>query len=116
MKSKPTIALFSYGTLQLPAVQLEKYGRLLEGSTDALGGYCISPIDIVDPDVVRLSGKSRHPIARPSVDPTDQIEGIVYLLTEAELEATDAYEVDPYVRVEVKLQSSKTAFAYVLQA
>lgn len=115
MKPKSTIALFSYGTLQLPAVQREKYGRLLDGAADTLSGYRISPIDITDPDVVRLSGKSRHPIARLSGNPADEIRGVVYLLTEVELEATDAYEVDPYVRVEVTLMSGRTAFAYVLQ-
>jgi len=115
VKAKATIALFSYGTLQLPAVQLEKYGRLLDGASDTLPGYRSSPIDIDDPDVVRLSGKSRHPIARRSSDPADQVEGVVYLLTEVELDATDAYEVDPYARVEVKLQSGRTAFAYVLR-
>jgi len=115
VKREARIALFSYGTLQLPSVQQEKYGRLLDGTPDALIGYRFSPIDIDDPDVVRLSGKSRHPIARCSDNPADQIEGMVYLLTEAELEATDAYEVDPYVRVEVILQSDRTAFAYVLR-
>lgn len=115
MKPEPTIALFSYGTLQLPSVQREKYGRLLDGTPDALIGYRISPIDIDDPDVVRLSGKSRHPIARHSANPTDLIDGVVYLINEAELEATDAYEVDPYVRVEAILQSGRTAFAYVLR-
>ena len=115
MKPRAPIALFSYGTLQLPAVQREKYGRLLDGVADALPGYRIEPIEIDDPDVIRLSGKSRHPIARRSIDPTDQIEGVVYLLTEAELEATDAYEVDPYVRVTVTLRSGRTAFAYVLR-
>ena len=114
MKPEATKALFSYGTLQLPAVQIEKYGRLLDGTSDTLTGYGISPIDIDDPDVVRLSGKSRHPIARRSSNPADQVEGVVYLLTEAELETTDAYEVAPYARVEVILESGRTAFAYVL--
>ena len=115
MKPAATIALFSYGTLQLPSVQQEKYGRLLEGAADILPAYRIEPINIDDPDVLRLSGKSRHPIARHSADPSDQVEGLVFLLTETELEATDAYEVDPYVRVEVILRSGRTAFAYVLQ-
>ena len=116
MRPDAGIALFSYGTLQLPSVQQEKYGRLLEGAADALPGYRIEPIDIDDADVVRLSGKSRHPIARRTGDPDDRIAGIVYLLTEAELAATDAYEVEPYVRVEVTLLSGRTAFAYVLES
>ena len=114
MTAQATVTLFSYGTLQLPAVQREKYGRLPEGTADALPGYRIEPIEIDDPDVVRLSGRSRHPIARRTDNPNDRIPGIVYLLTETELEVTDAYEVAPYARVEVALLSGRTAFAYVL--
>jgi hypothetical protein len=98
----------------LASVQQEKFGRLLDGAADVLPGYRIEPIDIADPDVVRLSGKSRHPIARRTNDSADRISGFVYLLTEAELEAADAYEVEPYFRVEVELRSGRTAFAYVL--
>jgi hypothetical protein len=32
------IALFSYGTLQQPQVQLTNYGRLVDGTADALIG------------------------------------------------------------------------------
>lgn len=109
-----TIALFTYGTLQLPAVQLEKYGRLLEGESDALPGYRIEPLTVDDPDVLRLSGKAHHPIARRTGDPSDRIPGIVYVLSADELAATDAYEVEPYRRAEVTLESGRTAFAYVL--
>lgn len=31
--------LFSYGTLQLEQVQLDTFGRLLEGQADTLQGY-----------------------------------------------------------------------------
>ena len=109
-----TIALFTYGTLQLPAVQLETYGRLLAGETDVLPGYRIEPLVVDDPDVVRLSSKSQHPIARHSGEPSDRIAGVVYWLTAEELAATDAYEVAPYERAEVILESGRTAFAYVL--
>ena len=108
------IALFTYGTLQLPAVQLEKYGRLLSGEIDALPGYRIEPLVVDDPDILRLSGKAQHPIGRYSGDSGDRIAGIVYLLTAEELAVTDAYEVAPYVRTEVMLESGRTAFAYLI--
>ena len=114
MTANADIALFSYGTLQLPAVQMEKYGRLLEGQEDALLLYRIDLLTVDDPDVVRLSGKSQHPIARYSGDPSDRIAGVVFMLTEDELATTDDYEVAPYQRVEVTLESGRTAFAYVL--
>ena len=108
------MAIFAYGTLQLSNVQLEKYGRLLEGSGDALSGYRLERLDVTDPDVVRLSGKSDHPIARASGHIRDRVPGVVYQISESELAATDAYEVEPYTRVEVRLESGRRAFAYVL--
>jgi hypothetical protein len=110
MKSVP---LFSYGTLQLPQVQLGNYGRLLEGSADALCGYRLVSLSISDPEVIRLSGKSVHRIARATGDPSDRIEGKLFQLAEAELAATDSYEVDAYMRVEARLESGRMAFVYV---
>ena len=114
MNDRPCSSLFSYGTLQLPQVQLEKYGRLLEGVADALPCYRLERLEITDAEVLRLSGKSDHPIARHSGVPSDRVQGVVYLLNDSELAATDAYEVDPYRRVEVDLESGRRAFAYVL--
>jgi gamma-glutamylcyclotransferase (GGCT)/AIG2-like uncharacterized protein YtfP len=108
------VRIFSYGTLQLPAVQLEKYGRLLEGTADALTGYRIERLRVTDADVVRLSGQGEHPIARRSGDAGDRVAGIVYEISEGELAVTDDYEVEPYARVEVALESGRRAFAYVL--
>ena len=63
--------------------------------------------------MVRVSGKAMHTIARVSGDPADRIAGMLFRLTEAELESTDAYETDAYGRAEVRLESGRTAFAYV---
>jgi hypothetical protein len=105
--------LFSYGTLQLPEVQLATYGRRLDGTEDALHGYRLEQLVITDPEVVRLSGKPVHTIARHSGDPADRIAGVRFDLTDAELAATDAYEVDAYGRTEVELESGTRAFVYV---
>ena len=107
------IALFSYGTLQLPEVQRATYGRLLEGRPDALVGYRLEPIVISSAEVVGISGLEVHTIARHTGDPADVIEGIVFTLTQAEIEATDLYETDAYARVEVVLASSAKAWVYV---
>lgn len=108
-----TILLFSYGTLQLPQVQRANYGRLLDGTRDALRGYRLQPLQITDPAVVRISGIAVHSIACPTGDPADRIEGTVFALTPAELAATDAYEVDAYRRAAVTLESGAAAFVYV---
>jgi gamma-glutamylcyclotransferase (GGCT)/AIG2-like uncharacterized protein YtfP len=106
------VRLFAYGTLQQREVQLATYGRLLEGTPDVLTGYRLDPLTISDPEVVRLSGKAVHWIARATGDPADRIPGMVFRLTREELEAADRYEVDAYQRVEVVLESGTSAFAY----
>ena len=111
--SRAAVALFSYGTLRQADVQLANYGRLLEGEPNVLAGYRLAPVDIADPDVVRISGKAVHTIAMASGDPGDRIEGVVFMLTEAELTATDAYETSAYARVEVTLESGRSAWVYV---
>ena len=113
MSDGPTVSIFTYGTLQLAAVQIEKYGRLLEGQADAVRGYRLDRLTIGDPDVVRLSGRTDHPIARWSGRGSDRVPGIVYDISAQELAATDAYEVEPYARVEVELESGRRAYAYV---
>ena len=110
--SQAMVRLFSYGTLQQPKVQLATYGRHLEGSADALRGYRLAPIRIDDANVVRISSKPVHMIARATGDHADRIEGVLFLLTDEELARTDAYEVDAYTRVEVRMESGVTAFAY----
>jgi gamma-glutamylcyclotransferase (GGCT)/AIG2-like uncharacterized protein YtfP len=107
------IALFSYGTLQLPEVQRAKHGRLLDGEADALLGYRSVALEISDPEVVRISGKAVHTIARRTGDSADRVAGMVFQITEAELEATDAYETDAYARTEAELESGRVAWVYV---
>ncbi|MFL6845598.1 MAG: gamma-glutamylcyclotransferase family protein [Allosphingosinicella sp.] len=107
------VALFSYGTLQQPNVQLATFGRLLDGEPDVLVGYALAPLAITDPGVIATSGAAVHTIARCSGDPSHRIDGMVFAITSAELEAADAYEVDAYARREVRLESGRTAFVYV---
>ena len=111
--SEASIALFSYGTLQLPEVQRRTYRRLLEGRADALRGYRLEPLVISSAEVVGISGLEVHTIARRTGDPADVIEGVVFTLSQAELDATDLYETDAYARVEVALASGALAFVYV---
>lgn len=110
--SEATVPLFSYGTLKLPRVQLATYGRRLEGKPDVLCGYRLIPLRIDDPEVVRTSGQEIHLIARKTGDAADRIEGMLFLLNDEELAKTDAYEVDDYTRIEVRLESGVTAFIY----
>ena len=113
MTEKRSVLLFSYGTLQLPEVQMAQFGRLLEGSEDALPGYAQTLVEITDPDVIAKSGQRFHPIVTETGNPADGIAGNVFAITEAELAAADEYEVDDYRRVLVQLASGRDAWVYV---
>jgi gamma-glutamylcyclotransferase (GGCT)/AIG2-like uncharacterized protein YtfP len=113
MNNNRTIRLFSYGTLQLESVQIAQFGRLLDGSKDAMPGYRQSMVEITDPDVIAKSGMAFHPIVTHSGDPAEVVEGTVFKITEAELAAADAYEVADYKRVQVRLKSGADAWVYV---
>jgi len=106
------ILLFSYGTLQVKAVQLANFGRLLSGRPDLLPGYTLVPIIIDDSAVIALSGKSQHMIAKRS-NAGDEVTGMVFELTAEELAAADRYEVAEYTRVQVTLKSGVKAWVYV---
>lgn len=107
------VLLFSYGTLQDKAVQLTSFGRELGGEVDYMLGYTQSWVEITDSDVLATSGKTHHPIVKPSGDIEDKVAGRVFQISEQELAAADAYEVAAYKRVSVTLSSGLTAWAYV---
>ncbi|MEO5535865.1 MAG: gamma-glutamylcyclotransferase family protein [Pseudolysinimonas sp.] len=107
-----TSRVFSYGTLRQPHVQRALYGREVPTVDDTLPGYRLDWIVITDPQVIETSGSDRHPILRRG-GPTDEVAGAALELTDAELAATDDYEVDDYVRVAVLLRSGVEAFVYV---
>lgn len=108
-----TVLLFSYGTLQDPAVQRANFGRELKGRADSLPGYTQRLVEITDPAVLATSGKTHHPIVQKSADAADEIAGTVFEITAEELAAADDYEVADYKRVSVLLKSGVDAWVYV---
>lgn len=44
---------------------------------------------------------------------TDQVSGMVFTVSAEELLNADAYEVDDYHRIQVRLMSGETAWVYV---
>ncbi len=105
--------LFSYGTLQQEDVQLATFGRRLTGVSDALVGYRQSMVAIQDPEVVRTSGKTHHPIVAFTGVSEDRVPGALFEISDAELAHADAYEVASYVRVKAPLASGLEAWVYV---
>ena len=104
--------LFSYGTLQLEEVQKATFGRLLKGERDELVGFEESLIRITDANVVEMSGKEMHKIVRFNGKKESRVKGVVFELTDAELEKADKYETKDYIRISTKLASGKEAWVY----
>ncbi len=107
----PTELLFSYGTLQDSAVQLETFGRELEGYVDQLLNYKLDLVKINNAQVVALSGKTYHQIAVPNLG--SSISGKVFKISAQELAYADKYEVAAYKRVMGEFQSGQAAWVYV---
>jgi gamma-glutamylcyclotransferase (GGCT)/AIG2-like uncharacterized protein YtfP len=105
--------LFSYGTLQQRDVQLATFGRELHGSADQLVGFQQSMVRIEDPQVVKTSGKSHHPIVKHTGLVENCVAGTVFEVTDDELVHADEYEVSDYKRVSAPLSSGRTAWVYV---
>lgn len=108
------IRLFSYGTLRQPEVQRAIFGREVAGRVDVLEGFAVRALTVTDPEVVALSGKSEHQVLRRTGDPADRIEGVIFDITEAELAAADAYEVEDYARVSTRSRGGVETFVYIL--
>ncbi|WP_395974124.1 gamma-glutamylcyclotransferase family protein [Chryseobacterium cucumeris] len=105
--------LFSYGTLQKEQVQLETFGRILQGEKDILSGYKLSMLEITDPEVLRRSGQKYHPVLEFSGNNEDEIEGVLFDVTDEEILQADEYEVDDYKRIKTVFKSGKEGFIYV---
>jgi len=110
---EPTELLFSYGTLQLEAVQVATFHRQLAGTSDALRGFDLVLLKIEDPTVVAISGNAHHTMARFTGRASDVVSGTVFAVTPDEIQNADKYEVAAVKRVAVVLQSGIRAWAYV---
>ncbi|NNG42616.1 gamma-glutamylcyclotransferase [Pseudoalteromonas sp. NEC-BIFX-2020_002] len=108
--------LFSYGTLQLEQVQLDTFGRLLEGQADTLQGYVIGEVEISDAAVLKSSGQRFHPALIKTGLATDIVIGTIFTITAEELANADNYEVDDYVRVEEIFSCGINAWVYVAKS
>jgi hypothetical protein len=105
--------LFSYGTLQLEAVQMATFGRQLAGTSDALLGFELVSLKIEDQAVVAISGKALHTMAKFTGRASDVVSGTMFTVTPGEIQNADKYEVAAVKRVAVVLQSGVRAWVYV---
>lgn len=105
------VLLFSYGTLQDPAVQTAHFGRRLAGTVDGLAGFVLSQVALPDPEAE--GGASVYPVLIPDPAAREAIPGVVLEMTEDDLPAADAYEGEEYRRVVVSLTSGLKAWVYI---
>ena len=99
--------LFAYGSLKEEEVQENIFGRVLVGTADKLIGYSQKTIEIEEE-----FGLTPYPIVVATNNPEDCIEGIIYKLSERELQLADTYEGVHYKRIQVKLQSNEIVWLY----
>jgi hypothetical protein len=106
--------LFSYGTLQQRAVQLSTFGRALAGDADAILGCEASLVEVTDPHVIAVSGKTHHPNLTFNGRAGSRVPGMAFEVTDAELADADRYEAaSSYARMRVTLASGKEEWVYV---
>ena len=105
--------LFSYGTLQYKKVQIETFGRKLQGKRDKLIGYKISIIKINNQDVISKSEALEHPIIEYTGNNKDIVKGVLFNINDEELIKADSYEVKEYEKIRVILESKKKV-GYIL--
>lgn len=105
--------LFSYGTLQKEQVQIETFGRILQGERDILIGYQLKMLEITDLEVLRKSNQKYHPILEFSGNTEDEVRGVLFEVSYEEILKADEYEVDDYKRIETVFKSGKKGFIYV---
>jgi hypothetical protein len=91
-------------------VQLATFGRELNGSPDSLMEFALSMLEITEPKVIATSGARHHPVLRRTGTDHDEVPGMVFDITAAELLAADAYEVDDYERVQVRSKRGRDVF------
>ena len=104
--------LFSYGTLQYEAVQLDTFGRKLHGKKEKLFEHKIERVKIHDKSVVDSSGTDNHPIIRYTGKREDFVEGVLFEISHDELLLADKYEVDEYRRKKVTFDSGSVGWVY----
>ncbi len=95
--------LFTYGTLQDPETQQRLLGRALgDGKPDTLLGYRLA----------KLAGIHQvYSILQPH--PGSTVAGLLFEVSQEELQQLDDYEGDAYQRVSVRLVSKTRAWAYM---
>lgn len=106
-------SLFTYGALQAPDVQLDTFGRLIDGEDDALAGFRLDDGEVGDDRSPSSQAAHRRRVLRHTGHPHDRVFGAVLPLSPAELDAADELLAAGARRVSVVLESGLSAWVYV---
>jgi len=109
--------IFSYGSLQQEAVQLSTYGRVLRGDLDELIDWVRTSINVPASHKAAAAGITHYANVERAPGSGSRVAGTLFEITDAELAAADAYELDAeYIRVLAILGSGQSAWVYVSQS
>ena len=98
-------------------MQLATYGRVLRGDPDELIDWVRTSIDVPGTHKAAAAGITHYANVERAPGSGNRVAGTVFEITDAELAAADAYELDAeYIRVVAELGSGQSAWVYVSQS
>lgn len=105
--------LFSYDILNTEEIQLQLYGRKLQGTDDTLSGYMLKDSNHNGSNMNEKKNTIATQIAIKSQDTSDRIKGQVFEITGKELVQTDRHVVNNYNRILTTTDSGTEVWLYV---
>src|SRR5690606_4227550 len=103
---------FSVATLQLPRAPQSLHGTPPDRQPGARVRRRDPRVGTPHPAVSEAGGSDVHPGIVATGEPSDGVDGIVFEVTPEQLAVIDRYEEVAYRRIEVRLESGRTAFCY----
>lgn len=105
--------LFSYDTLRSQDLQIQHYGRKLEGIDGALSGYTLKDSTINDVSMTEHSHTTTPQIAIKSKEKSDTLKGMVFEITGEELVETDKMAAPNSNRILATTDAGVEVWVYV---
>lgn len=105
--------LFSYDTLRSQDLQLQHYGRKLEGIEDTLSGYTLKDSTVNGVSMNRNSNTNSPQIAIKSQEKNGKIEGMVFEMTGEELVEADKMAAPNSIRILATTDAGVEVWVYV---
>lgn len=108
--------LFTYSTLLSEKVQIDFFGKVLNGINDVVKGYKLGVFQIINPEAISVSENDCHPIATPSKNPNDEVSGAVYEIPEEKLKIIEQCISEDCFKTKVVTESGTQCWMYTIKA